>query len=160
MTVTRHLGELGKRREPVDMAFGWFGETIRVGPNAGTGLIGFLDEAEAIGRGTVAAMSAMRTFLRSQIDERDWQRFVELADQNGQQLEDFLQLAKDIVEAVSNHPTGRRSDSSAGPPSTNQKSRDAYSSAVDQAMRDLRHRPDLKLIVWEAHKARQTEAAA
>lgn len=142
------------------MTFDWFGETMRVGPRAGSGLLGFLEEAEKIeGGNSVASMQTTRDFLSTQIDERDWARFVALADENGQQIDDLLQLARDIVEAVSNRPTGRRSDSSAGPPSTKPKSRDAYSSAVDQAMDDLKGRPDLKLIVWEAHKARQADAA-
>lgn len=158
--MTKHLGELGRKREPVDLTFSWFGETIRVGPHAGTGLIGFLEEAETISGGnTAAATIATRSFLRSQIDERDWKRFIEIADANDQQLDGLLQLSMDIVEAVSKNPTGRQSDSSDGLPSTSRRSRDAYSSAEDQAMHDLKGRPDLKVIVWEAHKARLAQAA-
>jgi hypothetical protein len=159
--MTRHLGELGRKREPVDMDFGWFGERIRVGPKAGTGLMAFLDDAESIAAGdTTVATIATRMFLRTQIHEDDWAKFLRIADENDQQLEDLLQLARDIVEAVSNHPIGRRSDSSAGPPSTNQKLRDGYSSAEGEAMARLKGRPDLKMVVWEAHKARHAEAAA
>ena len=159
--ATHDLGELGTTRPPVDMTFQWFGETIRVSPTASDlGLIDFLEMASTIDtRDKVSAMVATRNYLHGQIDERDWPRVLELAVQHNQQFGDLLSLARSIVEAVAVFPTGRLSDSSDGQPSTNPRSRDAYSSAVATAMAASKGRPDVKMIIWEAHKARMARAA-
>jgi len=159
--ATRHLGELGKKREPVDMVFDWFGEPIRVGPHAGDlTLIDFLERARQIDTSDhVTSMVVTKKFLHEQIDERDWPRLLELAVANNQQFSDLLQLSRDIVEAVTRFPTGPQSGSSDGRPTTKPKSTDTSSSAVAQAMRALKGRPDLKMAIWEAQKARAAEAA-
>lgn len=159
------LGELGKPREPVDMDFLWFGETIRVAPTAGDReLLDFLERAAQIDASDeVSSMVIVKQFLLSQVHGEDWARFMQVSKENNQQFVDFLQLAKDIVTAVSKFPTGRPSDSVDGPPTTNGKSPDAYSSAVRAAAAQLKGRPDLKMTLWLAEQARrepeQQEAA-
>jgi len=158
--ATHHLGEIGVARAPVDMSFSWFGEEIRVGPNAGDlDLIDFLEQAAAIDTGdSVKAMIATRNFLRGQIHEDDWDRFMTVAKANNQQFDDLLQVAKDIVSACARFPTGRLSDSSDGQPTTGPKLRDD-SSSVEVAMAMAKGRPDIKMVIWQAQQARAANEA-
>jgi len=157
---THDLGELGSPRDPVDITFSWFGESIRVAPNAGDlALIDFLEKARGIDNtDNVSSMIETRAFLRTQIDPRDWQTFTEAATANNQQFEDLLRVARSIVEACARFPTGRPADSSAGLPNTGPKLRDD-SSSVEYAMAQLDGRPDLKMAIWQAQQAKLADAA-
>lgn len=158
----QNLGELGTKRAPVDITFGWFGEQMRVGPGAGDlSLIDFLEFAETIDEeNVVAAMRATKTFLRQQIHADDWPRLIELAQQNGQQFSDLMNLAKAIVEAVAKFPTRQPSVSSSGRAAIAPKSRAGSSSTAGEALTMLDGRPDLKMAVWQAHMAEMEEMAA
>lgn len=155
----QNLGELGTKRDPVDITFGWFGEQMRVGPRAGNlSLLDFLEFAETIDESNVvAAMRATKGFLQQQIDKRDWPRLMELAQQNGQQFGDLMNLAKAIVEAVAKFPTTRPSVSSNGRPAIAPKSKAGSSSDAAEALTMLDGRPDLKMAVWQAHLAEMQE---
>lgn len=154
------LGEKGTARPPVNMHFTWFGARIRVAPDAGDlGLIDFLERASQINaRDRVTAMRATREFLRGQIHPDDWPTVIELAKANHQQFSDLLQLARDIVEAVSLFPTGRPSDSGPGRPSTQTNSTGDYASQAAAAIRACKDRPDLKRLLYQAYVARTAEA--
>lgn len=159
------LGELGKERPAVDLDFLWFGETMRVAPDAGDlSLVEFMEVAEQVDENNVVeAMRLTKSFLKGQVDERDWPRLMELAKQNHQQFEDLMELSKAIIEAVANLPTGRSSGSSAGRPSTAQKSKGGSSSMeadVTEALAIMKGRPDLKMILWEADQHRREMQAA
>jgi hypothetical protein len=160
---THDLGELGTARPPVDMTFQWFGETIRVSPDAGDlTLIEFLEQASRIdATDATAAMVVVKAFLHGQVDERDWDLLMRKAKENHQQYEDLLTLSKSIVFAVTAFPTGRPSDSSDGPQSTDPKSRaGSFSTPARQVIGDMKGRPDLKMVVWQAEQARAADAAA
>ena len=77
MTV-RDLGDLSRgARQPVDMAFQWFGATIRVAPSAGDlSLITFLETAAMLDvADEVGVMLATKDLIRAQIHEDDWAEF-------------------------------------------------------------------------------------
>lgn len=162
--MTTHLGELGKKRTGVSLTFDWFGETMRVAENAGDlVLIDFLEMAEGVDESNVAdAMRVTKGFLKGQVHPDDWPRLIELARQNNQQFEDLMELAKSITEAVAKFPTGRSSGSSAGRPTTEQKSKGGSSSTDDvrQALALMKGRPDLKMVLWQADQARRAETVA
>jgi hypothetical protein len=157
---TRHLGELGTRRDPVDVTFAWFGETIRVNPQYSDLLfIEFLDAAATVDMNSrTAAQKATMAFLRDQIHPEDWDKFVALNKANNQQFADMLDLAGGIVKAVAGFPTGRPSDSSDGPQPTKPSSTGA-SSSVASAMAQLQGRPDLKMAIYQAEVERRRAAA-
>jgi hypothetical protein len=142
------------------MTFQWFGATIRVSPDAGDlSLIGFLEQAARINaQDATGAMVVVKAFLQGQVDERDWDLLMLKAKENHQQYEDLLRLSKNIVTAVTAFPTGRPSESSDGPPSTDPRSKGgSFSPAAVAVMEELKGRPWLKMAVWQAELARAAE---
>jgi len=142
----------------VDLTFGWFGETFRVGPDAGDlSLLAFLDDAELIDANDEGDRGRRRTmeFLREQVHPDDWTRVMELARANHLHFLDLMALGKSIVAGVARFHSGRPSDSSDGLPSTPPKSRDAYSLAVEDALAQAAGRPDIKMVIFQAHQARK-----
>jgi len=176
-----HLGSFGTRRDPVDADFDYFGETIRVHPDASD-----LDHAElmivaasidvgdmdlydpkswtpeqraAAQKANDAALNA----LRGGIHPEDWERFFKTAKKNRQKLTDLMSLSEAISEAATGFPTGQPSDSSPGRPDTTPKSRDTSSSrravkAARRALKELDGRPDLQMAPVHAYEAKVAEA--
>lgn len=142
------LGTLGRQRQPIDMDFDWFGQTIRVHPMASDlveydfieraasiDLAGLdLDKIRADGQITAdnigdlqklvaasqAASQAQMASIKNLIHPDDWDRFWKLAIDNGQNLDDLAQVQRTITAALADFPTGPPSDSSDGrtPPET------------------------------------------
>lgn len=171
------LGDLGTPRPPIELDFGYFGETIRVDPDA-TDLdvadmmasFGHVDDETQAGD----VMTGLRDQLVKQVHPDDRALFWETAKANRQQLRDIMAVSKAITEAVAGFPTGQSSDSSTGPTSTvdssegalsNRESRRAASreirhsavstikrdKAVERALSALDGRPDLQLGLLQLH---------
>jgi hypothetical protein len=168
-----HLGSFGTRREAVEADFEYFGETIRVHPDASdlyqaelmivaSGIdVGEIDlndpnswtaeQATAVQKANDAAVNA----LRGVIHPDDWDLFFKTAQANRQQTLDLMALSKQVTEAVAGFPTGQPSGSSAGRQNTKQKSKAA--SSARRGLKALEGRPDLQMAVVKAYEAR-TEA--
>jgi hypothetical protein len=161
MGNTHHLGELGEPRPAATLTFGWFGSTMRVGEDAGDlQFIEFMEHAMTLdANDQVEGMRAVTSFLRSLVHADDWDEFWLLAKRNRQDFTDLMNVAKAIVQANAGFPTGRPSDSSSGRPSTNKKSKGASSSRrAARALQLLDGRPDLKMGLWQASRARTPAA--
>jgi len=149
-----HLGELGKARVNTD-TFGWFGNEIRVGASfTNLRLIGFMEVAATIeDTDELTAMTAMRDFLHSLVHEEDWEVFWKASIDNGQTLEDLMELMQALTTAEADRPTLRRSDSSAGRRKIAAKSKGGSSTPVTLRLAEA-GRPDLALAAEMAGLAR------
>lgn len=170
-----HLtGQFGTVREQVDADFPYFGQTIRLNPDASDlyqvklmemlqtvdlGNIDFDDpttwtreQAKAIQDANSSVLEAMK----GQIHPDDWDLFLKTANANRQQTMDLMALSQDLTAAVAGFPTGRSGGSSAGRSSTGRKSKAGSSSpATGRALTLLKGRPDLQRAVMLAEEARQ-----
>jgi hypothetical protein len=176
--VATNIGSLGTEREAVDMEFEYFGETIRVHPEASDlrvvdmmMRIGDLDMDDPAAASEI--MSGLAEQLLLQIHPEDATKFWEIAKKNRQQMRDIMAVSKSITEAVAGFPTGQSSDSAPTPQNESptsgrgslsrrerralarlQRSRGATVTALTQ----LRGRPDLQTAVVNAAKARDSRA--
>jgi len=176
-----HLGSFGTRRDAVDADFDYFGETIRVHPDAsdlhhaelmiiaagielgddydGDDPDGWTAEQRAL---TQKANDAAVHALQGQVHPDDWDRFFKTAKANRQQLLDLIELSKQVSGLVAGFPTGQLSDSSAGQPNTKPKSKAGSSRrAVRTARRTLElldGRPDLQMAAVHAYEAKTAES--
>jgi hypothetical protein len=171
--ATRHLGELGTPRAPVDMEFGYFGETIRVHPDASDLAVAELMlKAQELDLGDiditdpdswdpettkvmVEAENLATSMIRQQIHPDDWERFWKTAKANRQNTIDLMTMIRRIAEQVAKFPTGPSSASSGGRRKTKPKSKGGSSSQQARALKLLDGRPDLKMAVWQAEQARR-----
>jgi hypothetical protein len=170
------LGDLGTPRDAVELDFSWFGETIRVHPDASDlrtadFLMEFgdldMDDETAARR----AMEAMSEHLLGQIHPDDRDLFWRLAKDNRQQMADIMAVSKAITEAVAGFPTQRSSGSAPTAPRTGPRSTALASSreqrrreerggsarrdqVTDSAMGLLKDRPDLRLALVRQREAR------
>jgi len=148
------LGDFGVSRPAHEADFGYFGSVVRVHPDlSDLTLIEFMEVAVAIDTmPTSGAMGAVSTMLRSLVHPEDFAEFWSTAKANRQRVEDLTALAEALIESVTDRPTERPSDSSDGPPSTDENSPAVSFSPV---VRDLerRGRPDLALMVVQAQEA-------
>lgn len=177
---TRHLGELGTPRAAVDMDFPYFGEIIRVHPEASDlaaaelmlkaqdiDLRGDVDindastwDAETT-KVMVEAENLAMSMIRQQIHPDDWDRFWKTARANRQNTVDLMNVTKTIAAEVAKFPTGPLSVSSGGRRNTSKKSKGGSSSrpagygSATRALRLLDGRPDLKMAVWQADRAKR-----
>lgn len=181
------IGKLGVHRDPVALEFEYFGETIRVHPDAtdldvadlmaSVGELDIDDEESA-----KEAMVGLGQFLVGKIHPEDRERFWTLAKSNRQQIRDILDVARAITEAVaeaaSGFPTGQPSDSPSPTATESKKSRGGTSSqaraqrradsaetarrrrVTEDAMGMLDGRPDLKLALARQQAAEQEPESA
>jgi hypothetical protein len=179
--ATVNLGNLGVEREPIDMEFGWFGQTIRVHPDASDmEFTAWLEDVAGVNfdpddpadldpsTGKDAVVALMR-FMRGQIHPDDFDMFWKTAQAHRQTTLDLMAVSMRIVEAVSGFPTGQPSGSSHGPDGTPPRSPDVSRSAPDSrrdravttALEYTKGRPDLQLAIVQAqeHRAAQKVAA-
>lgn len=157
------LGSLGTPRDPVDLDFVYFGQTIRVNPDATD-----LDVADMMAQfghvddetQTQDVMGGLRDMLLQPIHPDDRDEFWRLAKANRQRMNDIMTVGKTITEAVSGFPTGQPSDSSTGPMSTVEnfegvsfnradrrtlRRRKVSRPTIDRALSALDGRPDKQL---------------
>lgn len=170
-----HLaGSFGTVREAIDADFVYFGQTIRLNPDASDlyqvklmellqsvdlGSIDFDDpsswtreQANAIQGATSSVLEAMK----GQIHPDDWDLFLKTANANRQQTMDLMALSQQLTEAVAGFPTVQSDDSSAGPSNIQPKSKAGSSSpATGRALTLLKGRPDLQAAVMNAEEARR-----
>jgi hypothetical protein len=178
--ATRHLGELGTVRAPVDMDFPYFGETIRVHPDASDlAAAELMLKAQDIDLGDadindpeswspettkvmVEAENIAITMILQTIHPDDFDRFMKTARANRQNTIDLMSVTRSLCAEVARFPTGLSSVSSAGRHKTKQKSKGGSSSRPAgrdarnaRALKLLDGRPDLKMAVWQAEQARR-----
>ena len=157
--MARSIGDLGVRREPVDLEFRYFGATIRVHPAASdTVELEFLDAGRdidldalqgkdltelsldekraavsTIGKAVRAGYLLIKGSLQQVIHPEDWPTYWRLAHENGQQISDLMadlkRITTAVVEADTGFPTMPPSASADGPESTQQSYGGASSSA-------------------------------
>lgn len=162
----RSIGDLGVRRAPVDLEFGYFGATIRVHPAASdTVELEFLDAGRdidiealqnhdldtlddeqrfAVVSATVRAVRAgyllVKGSLQQVIHPDDWQTYWRLARENGQRIADLMtdlkRITAAVVEADTGFPTLPPSASADGPESTPPRSAVASSSVGGRPVSD------------------------
>ncbi len=117
---TRKLGAFGAKVDGLEVAeFTYFGATIRTNPKMSQlDLVDFLEEASSLDEGDPMAAVTVKKFLRNLVNEKDFDGLWATARDNGQGIPELLELAKNIVEGLTNRPTGPRSDSSEKRPET------------------------------------------
>jgi hypothetical protein len=180
--ATIHLdGMFGTPREAVDADFPYFGQRIRIHPDA-TDLfeVDIMAKAQAIELGDIDlsdpttwtaeqakamqdGMTVALDAVKGQIHPDDWDRFLTVARANRQQTMDLMELSQKLTAEVAGFPTGQSTDSSTTPPRTGRKSRSNSSgrgrsagpSVADsrKALRLLDGRPDLQMAVVRAAEA-------
>lgn len=155
----RHLGSFGKKKEPLDADFEYFGHTIRVSPKlTNLAILGFMDLAEDIDdKDEVSAMKAIRDFLGLAIHPDDWKEFWEVSLEERQSMEDFMELQWKLLEVCSDRPLSPSSDSLPGQKATDPNSKDASFSRV---MERLEGRPDLRNIVMTKKEIDRAKVAS
>jgi hypothetical protein len=177
MPSSKNIGDFGVEHDDfVELTFGYFGETLRVHPDAGElSYLDFMAKAMEVNEeDETEGIKVTMDFLKQQIHPLDWDRFWSLALSNRQKLADLMLLSKAVVEATTGFPTTQPSDSVPTPPPTATKSkvvssrqvkRRAIGSAkpidsvsnVDLAMQQLSGRADLQRAVQLAQGAELQE---
>lgn len=188
--MARSIGSLGRRREPVDLEFDYFGTTIRVHPKASdTVELEFLDigrdidlslledksldqldqqqqmaVVSEIGRAIRGGWLLVKDSLQQLIHEEDWPTYWKLARENGQQIRDLMAdmkyIAAMVVEAETGFPTRQPSGLAGGQGTTPQRSAGGSSSDADKALAALRGRPDLQEFILAREESLAEKAAA
>jgi hypothetical protein len=156
--MARSIGDLGVRREPVDLEFRYFGSVIRVHPAASdTVELEFLDAGRdidinalqgkdlaeldldeklaavsTIGKAVRAGYLLIKSSLQQVIHPDDWPTYWRLAHENGQRIADLMadlkRITVAVVEADTGFPTMPPSASADGPETTRQSYAGASSS--------------------------------
>lgn len=162
----RSIGDLGVRREPVDLEFRYFGAVIRVHPAASdTVELEFLDAGRhidldvlqdqdltdldddqkiatiaAMGKAVRAGYLLVKGSLQQVVHPDDWDTYWRLAKANGQRIVDLLadlkRITAAVVEADTGFPTTPPSGSDGGRESTPPKSAGGSSSAAARPASD------------------------
>jgi hypothetical protein len=178
--ATQNLGSLGTKRAEVDIEFDYFGETIRVHPQASD--LRVMDFMMRVGEldmedpeNAQEIMKAMSEQLLMQIHPDDASLFWETAKKNNQQMQDIMAVSKSIIAAVADFPTGQPSDSADGQTTTDLSSAldslnradrralakelarpvDKRTKDAERALTLLQNRPDLQVAVVRAEQARR-----
>lgn len=153
--MTVHIGSFGVERPKVDATFDWFGEKIRVHPDASdlayTEFLALAKDIEVDDNGQpVGAQDNQRAAgllddtLRGQIHPEDMDTFMRLAKEHRQNTMDLMMLSQGIISAVSGFPTGQPSGSSAGPDGGQQRSPGGSSNRGDRRKQEKKDRKDAK----------------
>ena len=170
-------GQFGTVRPEIRMAFPYFGQTIRVHPNASdVEWMGFIERMRHIPAAEVdesEAMAATLDYIRGQIHPDDWNLFLATATANRQNSMDLMTVAQTIVAAVADFPTGAADDSARGQRPTDHLSRGGSSRRerrggksgndekkrrrLEATARAIRNedRADVKLLLLEAYEQQQ-----
>lgn len=153
------LGELGGERRPdLDLAFGYFGERIRVHPDlTDTALVQMFRTMTTFAVSPERSLEIVEMIVATIIDPEDRERFEGTMLANRATIEDLSTLAQRLLEVLTARPTQRPSDSSDGPSTTPTSSAaDAYS----PALRVLEGRPDLQAAIVMAERQRAVAGSA
>lgn len=101
----------------------------------------------------LAGLAAMYDLLEQCFDADEWQRFQAHADRTHADGDELMKVVSNVFEALSERPTRRPSDSSAGSSSESVRSAVGSSSQVIERLED-QGRPDLALLVTRAAESR------
>lgn len=163
---TVSLGSFGQHREapePVVLTFLWYGQSVRVSPDASElDLIEFMATAGDVDESDVLRLiPPMQRFLKSLVHPDDWPKFWQLSRANhADAADDLLPLCWAIVAAVTGRPTERPAASTGGQPPTPGPSTLDSSSPVDRALVAVPPgRPDLLLFITDAQGITGPDAA-
>lgn len=153
------LGRFGVDRPANESTFDYFEATLRVHPDLSEiaivdlfdlmGGVADLDENDP--KAASVAIDAIRKVGEVLVHPGDVAEFWRLTRAHRQTMEDVAGLAMALLSALTERPTRRPSDSSAGPQPTGTTSGDG--SALP-ALRLLEGRPDLQVAVLQASEAR------
>lgn len=126
----------------------FLGESFRVADRVGAlPLMRFAKIAKAgVDASELDGLAAMYDLLGQVIQSDDWARFEEHADRQHADGDQLLALVQEALALVAARPTGRPSDSSAGPRTIEPNSTDDSSSPVISRL-NSQGRPDLALLV-------------
>lgn len=151
------LGDLGVAPEPLDVDFGWFGARIRAHPYPSDLGIATMLRRTAAEEGAepdgTAETRAVEEFMRGMIHPDDFERFWQLAQERGLQMQDFAPVSQKILAAASERPTRQPSDSSSGQTSTAPRSAAGLSSEAIQSEYESQGRSDLAQVVQMVRQA-------
>ena len=123
----RTLGVLGKRKaeSSEQVVFTYFDTELRTNPVfSQLDVVDFMETAANFDEKDPRAMPVVKVFLKSVLHEDDFETFWKLAKANGQDVADVMEVARVLVEAVVDRPTGRPSGSSETPQLTDTNSED------------------------------------
>jgi hypothetical protein len=118
------LGEVADgERDQVVASFSYYGVKIRVNPAlTEIAVMDFFEAAEKVGARDPHAMVLVKQFARDSIHPADFETFWNVVKSKGVDTNGIMTLLYKILEGVTARPTGRPSDSSAGPTETSSAS--------------------------------------
>jgi hypothetical protein len=154
--MARSLGDFtpAQSEEPEELSFGWFGATIRTGPEFGDAVFSdWAEEFTNLDEDDARAGYANKVLWRRLLHEDDFDAFWTATRTHQQTSEDLGRLFASLMAAMTGRPTSRPADSSAGPASTTGNSV-AASSQRAIARLEAAGRPDLALAVVRAQEPR------
>lgn len=141
--------------------FEFLGESFDVAERVSTlALMRFAKVASAgVDVDDMAGLAAMYDLLQQAVAPSDWSRFEAHADAQRVQSDDLLAVIQEVLPIIAGRPTGQPSASSAGRQSRSEPSADDSSSQVIARL-EGKGRPDLALMVDEAHRAQGSRVSA
>lgn len=130
----------------------FFGEDYEIAEKIGLmPLMRFAKVARGgVDSGDIEALAVMLDLLEQCVAPHEWQRFQDAADKNRADGDELFAVITKVFEVLSERPTSRPTDSSAGPSSTEASSTAEVSSVLER----MHGRPDLAIAVVRAHEAR------
>jgi hypothetical protein len=149
------LGTFGVKHEPTEDTFGFFEHTLRVNPGFGElELADFLEAAAVVDEdNATASMALLKNVMRAAVHPEDFDTFWTTAKRERQGIADLMGILIALVEAVTDRPTERPSDSSDGPQQTSLGSVANSSSQVIRRL-EVEGRPSIALMVRQAEDSR------
>lgn len=154
--MARSLGDFTPEAidESEELSFGWFGATIRTGPEFGDAVFSdWAEEFTNLKEDDARAGYANKVLWRQLLHAEDFEEFWRLTRVHRQTSEDLGRLFAGLMAEITGRPTRRPADSSAGPASTTPNSAD-ISSERAIARLEAQGRPDLALAVVRAREQR------
>lgn len=117
------LSDAAPAREPVDARFTYFGERFRVNPDLSeVDVMDFMDEAQHVNPDDPTAFTLVKRWVAATVHPEDFTRFWKLSRSKRQDSTSIMALMWQILDGVTDLPTGQPSDSSGGLPNTSQNS--------------------------------------
>lgn len=162
------IGKFGKKREKKQNAdpdtFDWFGSDIRLRDEFNqVRLINLMDTARTVEATSPDATAIIKDLFDLVLEPQDFDTFWRLAEENWQTTDDLVELSTVLMEAITNRPTRRPSDSSVGQPTIPENSPVVSSSPTDSRGSEAEpekadeppHRPDLVLLLQQGQETRE-----
>lgn len=154
--MPRSLGDFTPEQaeEAEELSFGWFGATIRTGPEFGDAVFSdWAEEFTNLEEDDARAGYANKVLWRRLLHPDDFDAFWVSTRAHRQTSEDLGRLFAGLMAAMTGRPTSRPAGSSAGPASTTASSVDASSERAIARL-EAQGRPDLALAVVRAQEQR------